>query len=545
MDGRPVRAATAILPPLPAGRYAVRLASRPEEVCQLTVAPRRCYHPACAGRRRTHVRRGRRISIRCGGKATRASAISPRSAISWRSRAPNGSGDVGINPLHALFAAIASARARTIPRDRRFLDPIYLDIARLGRRSQWRASRQDADAIKTLTKLRAIDYPGAWAIKRAALEHAFLSFEALAKASPRHPEILAFESFLGERGEALTRFPVPAIRKSPGSVANWPANLQDEFARLAVERPAGAGPVPLVLQWLCDRQIGARRPRGARGRPVAGALLRPCRRAAPDGAEIWAARGDFARGVSIGAPPDLFSPKGRSGPCRRPIRSCRHARAARPSARSRGQYAPCRCAARRPRHGPDAAVLGARRCARQRRRVCRGADGPPDGATRFGEHAGRVAVIGEDLGTVPDGFRERLAAADVLSYRVLWFEREGPPSSAPEQWPRKGGGLCFDARPADAGRLSRGADIAEKLALGLMAPQAAGEARDERRAEKRLLLSVLQEQGRSLTRGGRMQGTWTLPSTRRCWPRSTPISPPRPARWFSRNWTISRERRTP
>ena len=41
----------------------------------------------------------------------------------------------------------------------------------------------------------------------------------------------------------------------------------------------------------------------------------------------------------------------------------------------------------------------------------------------------------------------------------------------------------------------RGADIAEKLALGLMTPQSAGEARDQRRAEKRLLLSVLQEQG--------------------------------------------------
>jgi 4-alpha-glucanotransferase len=39
-------------------------------------------------------------------------------------------------------------------------------------------------------------------------------------------------------------------------------------------------------------------------------------------------------------------------------------------------------------------------------------------------HRNRCLVVGEDLGTVPMGFRERMAEARILSYRVLFFEKE-------------------------------------------------------------------------------------------------------------------------
>ena len=46
-------------------------------------------------------------------------------------------------------------------------------------------------------------------------------------------------------------------------------------------------------------------------------------------------------------------------------------------------------------------------------------------------------VIGEDLGTVPAGFREKMAANNILSYRILLFERDAngaflPPDAYPE-----------------------------------------------------------------------------------------------------------------
>jgi 4-alpha-glucanotransferase len=39
-------------------------------------------------------------------------------------------------------------------------------------------------------------------------------------------------------------------------------------------------------------------------------------------------------------------------------------------------------------------------------------------------HRHRCLVVGEDLGTVPHGFRERMAQANILSYRVLLFEQD-------------------------------------------------------------------------------------------------------------------------
>jgi glycogen operon protein len=49
--------------------------------------------------------------------------------------------------------------------------------------------------------------------------------------------------------------------------------------------------------------------------------------------------------------------------------------------------------------------------------------------------AARCLVVGEDLGTVPDGLRARLAEANVLSYRVVWFERDDTGFIDPARYP--------------------------------------------------------------------------------------------------------------
>jgi 4-alpha-glucanotransferase len=47
----------------------------------------------------------------------------------------------------------------------------------------------------------------------------------------------------------------------------------------------------------------------------------------------------------------------------------------------------------------------------------------------------QAIVIGEDLGTVPEGLREALASRGALGMRVLHFEKDGDAFIAPRDWP--------------------------------------------------------------------------------------------------------------
>ena len=46
----------------------------------------------------------------------------------------------------------------------------------------------------------------------------------------------------------------------------------------------------------------------------------------------------------------------------------------------------------------------------------------------------RAIVIGEDLGTVPTGFREFLSQIGIYGMQVLWFEREKRRFFPPQDW---------------------------------------------------------------------------------------------------------------
>jgi (1->4)-alpha-D-glucan 1-alpha-D-glucosylmutase len=82
----------------------------------------------------------------------------------------------------------------------------------------------------------------------------------------------------------------------------------------------------------------------------------------------------------------------------------------------------------------------------------------------------RCMVIGEDLGSVPDGLRERLHALGFLSYRVLFFERnwDGDGSfKRPHEYPRQALATVATHDMPTIADWWRFGDIARRASLGL------------------------------------------------------------------------------
>jgi glycogen debranching enzyme GlgX/4-alpha-glucanotransferase len=481
-DGRSFGRLTLTLPPLEPGRYRLTREDDPKTTCDLTVAPAACFAPDSLkdGRRlfglSAQLYALRRPGDQGIGDFTTLAELSDAAARA-------GAATVAINPLHALFSDQRERASPYFPSDRRFLDPIYLDLDRLA----GAAAPPDRIALRDLP---SIDHPGVWALKAGVLEAGFG-----ASAEPA-----GLDEFIRAEGEPLFAFAVfQAISEArPGEPwTRWPADLRDAGGagvRAFAEAHRDRVRFHQHLQWLCHRQLA-----DAAGR--AGELsLGLCRDlavgAAPDGAEAWASARLLAAGVSIGAPPDQFTADGQVWglPPFDPHRL---------EADGYAHFADV--LARNMRHAGALRIDHVMGLARQFwvPDGARGADGTYV-AYPFGDLRGQLAlesdrarclVIGEDLGTAPDGFREVMSRESVLSYRVAPFEKDAEAFRPPEAYPRLALACVatHDLPPFEG--WWEGVDIAERLALELISSDAAARAQLQRQEEKAALI-------RALTRAG-------------------------------------------
>jgi glycogen operon protein len=462
------------LPPLPPGHHRLTAAGT---ICRITAAPARAFLPEALARPR--------FALMAQGYALRHAAeqgIGDLTAIAELARAASAEGALwlGLSPPHALHPTDRERASPYQPADRRFLDPALIDAARLG-------------AASLAGEGPLVDHVATWRHKRAALAAAWARFDR------RDPGFLAFRAASGQPLVEFATWCAIAEHEGHQDARRWPAGLRhagDSGVAGFAQRHADAVGFHVFLQFLADAQMGEA---AAAGAGLYRDLAVGC---APDGAEAWCRALPFLAGFSVGAPPDPLGPEGQVWglPPPDPLASAAEGHAGFAALlRANMRHA----AALRVDH-----VLGLNR-------QFLVPEGAPAGegcylrqdepgllaALRLESHRTGCAVVGEDLGTVPHGLGERLRRAGLLSYRVLWFERDGEGFRPPRDWPALAA-ACVSTHdlPTLAGWWE-GEDIRERAALGLLDAAAAEAARNGRADERRRLCDALAASGRGVATG--------------------------------------------
>jgi len=489
-DTRRFRRAWIELPRLAAGRYRL-LDERAGTTCRLTIAPHHCFplpeeprfgisaqlytlrHPGDQG---------------IGDMTTLARTMQAAGATGARV--------FGINPLHALFPLDRSRVSPYHPSDRRFIDPVYIDVTALAdlptsplAEAMLAAAEPEFAALRSL---RSIDYPRVSALKLAILKARFEAFRtAFFGGDSLRRDFLDFAEQGGAALDAFATFRLLEARFEGQSWRDWPEGLDrsgSQAVRGFAEANRPAITFEIFLQWLADRQL---RLASEAGRVAGVDLYRDLAvGCAPDGAEAWAGGRQLMTGVTVGAPPDPFSATGQvwNLPPLNPLTMAEDGFAG-----WRGLLAA------NMRH---AGLLRIDHVMGLTRLFCIPAGAEPSEGAYIGyprdallaelaleSQRRRCAIVGEDLGTVPDGFREALADNGVLSYRVVWFERDGEEFRDPASYPTESIACAATHDLPTLAGWWLGRDIDEQHGLGLIADPAA--ARAHRRAEKQRLAARL------------------------------------------------------
>ncbi|MQA54043.1 4-alpha-glucanotransferase [Pseudomonas piscis] len=350
-----------------------------------------------------------------------------------RQAAERGADALAISPLHAMFSCDPQRYSPYSPSSRLFLNSLYAAPgAILGERA-WRTAIEACGLgpqLQALEQQPLIDWPAAAQAKQQVLRELYQGFRH--GEHPLHQDFASYRQAAGEALENHCRFEaIQALRVARGEDPDWrhwPQYWRDpaspELARLAEEQ-AEEIDFHAFCQWLIARNL-ERVQSAARSSGMGIGLIADLAVGADGGgSQAWSRQDQLLAELTVGAPPDIlnrqgqgwgisaFSPEGlqRNG-----------FRAFIEMLRANFAHA----GGLRIDH-----VMGL-----QRLWVIPLGAPPCDGAYLYypvddllrllalESHRHQAIVLGEDLGTVPDGLREKLAARAILGMRVLLFEQD-------------------------------------------------------------------------------------------------------------------------
>lgn len=325
-----------------------------------------------------------------------------------------GGGAIGLPPLHALFPTQPQRLSPYSPSSRLFLNPNYIDVTAVPGIKACDDARTQA-----LRATDVVDFAAVAALKRDVLHDLFEGF--------KDPD---FDAFVLEGGEPLLRFAeFEALQEylAPLALHDWPPAFRDPasqdtktFAREHQDRVR----FHMYLQWLADRQLAEAAAICTQSGMTIGLYRDLAVGVAPDGADAWLDPEAFVDGVRFGAPPDPLGPAGQDWGMP-PFN---------PDALYERAYGPYVDMLRANMRHAGAVRIDHAMWLQQMFWIPPGGDGRNGAYVRYPlndllailaleSQRNHCLVIGETLGTVPEGFCDRLAHENILSYCLLQFER--------------------------------------------------------------------------------------------------------------------------
>lgn len=401
------------------GYHRLRIADR--EIT-LAIAPPRCFSVADAAPGRRLWGPAVQIPALRDARATAFGDFATLAAAA-RAFAAAGADAVGISPVHALFPADAGRYSPYAPSSRLFLNILYADPGLVGHPMESEAAPDLIDWTAAIPQ-RLAALRTAYAARTDAVRDAVGAFAAAGGDElVRHARFDALHAhFFGEGARGWQDWPAAFHDPAGGAVAAWAQANRDEVD------------FHLFCQWLADRSLAAAQAAAKDAGMALGLVADLAVGMDAGGSHAWSRPQDLITGLSVGAPPDLLGPDGQNwGITGFAPQALRRSGFAAFIATIRAALA----------HAGGIRIdhaMGLQRLwvVPDGKSAAEGAylSYPIDDMLRvlaIESQAARAVVIGEDLGTVPEGFRPRLDARGVLGMRVMPFEADGdrlkPPAS--------------------------------------------------------------------------------------------------------------------
>lgn len=350
-----------------------------------------------------------------------------------RSAGERGAAAIAISPVHAMFASGSENFSPYSPSSRLFLNALYAAPgAILGERAVRTAIEETGlgEELKRLETLTLIDWPAAATAKWKLLRALHTSFTA--SGHPLHED---FNSFRHAGGEALInhcRF--EALRDKSeelgisGNWHEWPDDYKNPRSKVIdvfAEQHSDLVGFHAFAQWLIARGL-ERAQTAARSSGMSIGLIGDLAVGADGaGSQAWSRQDELLSALTVGAPPDILNRSGQSWG----ISAFSPTGLKRNGFRAfiemlRANFA--HAGGLRIDH-----VMGL-----QRLWVVPLDSPPSEGAylnyplddmlrllcLESWRH--KAVVLGEDLGTVPEGLHEKLSTRAILGMRVLLFEQD-------------------------------------------------------------------------------------------------------------------------